>query len=452
MAQVSPARKIAFEILLQVDAGQAFASDLLQSRRVSLLSERDRGLATEIVYGVLRWRGEIDHRLEQLSGKSPQSLDREVLTALRLGIYQIAFLEKIPKSAAVNESVELTKLASKRSAAGLVNAVLRKCQPEKLLQHSGAAELSNPEFLMSVRRTIPEWMLERWEKNFRIDAANRLAWSANRVPPGTLRICSCTPEPNDIMGKLAEKGCSVRRGRYSSNALVAEAGEATLARLAEEMGLAIQDEASQIVPALLQVRAGDCVLDLCAAPGMKTSLLADRVDDGLVIAGDSSARRLKMLGKLLPRLTANATAVRVVRLDATQPLPFRQSFDRVLVDAPCSGTGTLARNPEIKWRLAPQDIERLAAMQRAILSSALSVLAPGGRLVYATCSLEPEENEQVVGSVLAATTDCRLLRRAELAEDLPEIAPLIDERGYFHTRPDLEAMDGFFAAVMSRLS
>ena len=450
MAQVSPARKIAFEALLQVDAGQAFASGLLQSRQASQLSERDRGLATEIVMGVLRWRGEIDHRLQQLSGKSPQSLDREVLTALRMGNYQIAFLEKIPRSAAVNESVELTKLAGKRSAAGLVNAVLRKCQPEKLLQHSGPDQLNDPEFLMSVRRTVPAWMLNRWEKNFGTDAANRLAWSATRASPSTLRVCSSTPEPHEVISKLAEKGCSVRRGQYSSNALVAEAGEAIVARLAEQMGLAIQDEASQIIPELLQVRSGNCVLDLCAAPGMKTSLLADAVGGGLVVACDSSSRRLQTLRKLLPRLTANVRAVRVVRLDATEPLPFRQSFDRVLVDAPCSGTGTLGRNPEIKWRLTPKDLERLPAMQRTILSSALSVLAPGGRLVYATCSLEPEENEEVVESVLAATSDCRLLSPAELAENLPEIAPLIDERGYFHTRSDLNGMDGFFAAVMSR--
>ncbi|HET9179199.1 MAG TPA: 16S rRNA (cytosine(967)-C(5))-methyltransferase RsmB [Terriglobia bacterium] len=450
MAQVSPARKLAFEILLQVDAGQAFASDLLQSRHFSALSERDRGLATEIAFGVLRWRGEIDHRLQQLSGKRPQSLDREVLTALRMGIYQIAFLEKIPRSAAVNESVELTKLAGKRSAAGLVNAVLRKCRPEKLLQRSGAAELNNPEFLMSVRRTAPAWLLERWEANFGAEAANRLAWASTQVPPTTLRICSSTPEPGDVIARLAEKGCKVRRGRYVPQALIAETGGAAVARLAELMGLAIQDEASQIVPELLQVRLGECVLDLCAAPGMKASLLADAVGDGLVVACDSSSRRLQTLRKLLPRLTANVRAVRVVRLDATQPLPFRQSFQGVLVDAPCSGTGTLGRNPEIKWRLTPKDLERLPAMQRTVLSSALSVLAPGGRLVYATCSLEPEENEKVVESVLAATSDCRLLGRAELAEDQPEIVRLIDERGYFHTRPDLDGMDGFFAAVMLR--
>ncbi len=341
MAQVSPARKIAFEILLQVDAGQAFASDLLQGRQVSALSERDRGLATEIVMGVLRWRGEIDHRLQELSGRSAQSLDREILTALRMGVYQIAFLEKIPKSAAVNESVELTKLSRKRSAAGLVNAVLRKCEPERLLEHLGGAVPDAPALLAGVRRSVPAWMLERWEKNFGAEAANRLAWAATQVPPTTLRICSTTPGPEEVIRKLEEKGSNVRRGKYASSALIAEEGETVVSRLADEMGLAIQDEASQLVPELLRVRPGERVLDLCAAPGMKTSLLADAVGDGLLVACDASARRLETLQRLLPRLTANASAVRLVRLDATQPLPFRQQFDRILVDAPCSGTGTL---------------------------------------------------------------------------------------------------------------
>ena len=449
MAQASPARKIAFDILLHVDAAKGYAADLLQGHQVSSLSERDRGLATEIAMGVLRWRGEIDHRIQKLSGRSPQWLDREVITALRMGIYQIAFLERIPKSAAVNESVELIKLSRKRSAAGLVNAVLRKCEPEKLLQVA-AVSPDDPELQAGARRSVPDWLLERWETNFGTKAANRLAWAATQVPPTTLRICSCTPEPEDVIRKFAEKGGNVRRGEYAPNALIPEAGEGAVSRLAEELGLAIQDEASQLVPELLLARPSQRVLDVCAAPGMKTGLLADAVGDGVLVACDASGGRVKTLRKLLPRLTANAAAVRVVRLDATRPLPFRQVFDRILVDAPCSGTGTLARNPEIKWRLTPDDLERLPAIQRTILANTLLVLRPGGRLVYATCSLEPEENEKVVESVLAEAPGCKVLGHAELADELPNIAPLIDARGYFRTRPDLHDMDGFFAAVIAR--
>lgn len=450
MAHVSPARKIAFKILLQVDAGHALASDLLQGREVAALSERDRGLTTEMVMGVLRWRGEIDFRLEQLSGKSAKSLDREVATALRLGIYQIAFLEKIPNSAAVNESVELTKMARKRSAAGLVNAVLRKCRPGKFRPGGEADFPHDQEMLASVRRAVPSWLLSRWEANFGVEAANRLAWCSTQVPPASLRICSCTREPSDAIWRFEEKGIKIRPGRLASQALVVEAGEGVVSRIAEEMGLAIQDEASQLVAELVDVRRGERVLDLCAAPGMKTSLLADAVGEGLLVACDSSARRLRTLWKLLPRLTASASAVQTVRLDATQALPFRQGFDRVLVDAPCSGTGTLGRNPEIKWRLTPEDLERLPVIQAGILSNALSLLAPAGRLVYATCSLEPEENEKVVEHGLAAAKGYRLLNHAELSANLPKTAPLIDEHGYFHTRPDLHGMDGFFAAVITR--
>lgn len=450
MAQVSPARKIAFDTLLLVDSGQSFATDLLQDRQVSALSERDRGLATEIVMGVLRWRGEIDHRLHNLSGRDPQTLDPEVATTLRMGIYQITFLEKIPKSAAVNESVELTKLSRKRSAAGLVNAVLHKCMPKRLLHAPGSGLPDDAELLAMARRSVPGWLLSRWETNFGTDAMNRLAWAATQVPSATLRICSSTPEPGEAVRRLVEKGRSVRRGKYGSKALIPGTGEGSVARLAGEIGLAIQDEASQLVPELLQVHPGECALDLCAAPGMKTSLLADKVGDGLLVAGDATARRLRTLRELLPRLTANAAAVQVVRLDAMQPLPFQQQFDRILVDAPCSGTGTLARNPEIKWRLNPEDLNRLPAIQRQILSNALSTLRPGGRLVYATCSLETEENETVVEDVLAANADFHLVSRAELAEGLPRIAPLIDDRGYFRTRPDLHGMDGFFAAVVTR--
>jgi len=203
-------------------------------------------------------------------------------------------------------------------------------------------------------------------------------------------------------------------------------------------------------PLLLAVRPGMRALDLCAAPGMKTSLLADAVGSGLIVACDRSRARLHTMRRLLPSLSANLGAIRILQLDASRQLPFGREFGRILVDAPCSGTGTLARNPEIKWRLKPEDIERLSELQAAILANALDLLATGGRLVYATCSLEPEENENVVESVLPKFSGCRLLGRQELAEEFPRLISLFDARGYFRTRPDRDGMDGFFAAVIAR--
>jgi 16S rRNA (cytosine967-C5)-methyltransferase len=212
----------------------------------------------------------------------------------------------------------------------------------------------------------------------------------------------------------------------------------------------IQDEASQLVTELVAPQAGQRVLDLCAAPGIKAAQVAQELGQGLLVACDSSARRLHTLQALLPRRVPNGIRLGLVRLDAARELPFSLRFDNILLDVPCSGTGTLARNPEIKWRLTPGDLIRLSEIQARMLRNALGCLAADGRLVYATCSLEPEENEQVVERVLDEAAACRLVGASELSRAHPTLAPLFDAQGYFRTRPDMHAMDGFFAAVIAR--
>ena len=369
---------------------------------------------------------------------------------LRLEHEPVGGRARVPARAAVNESVELVKRARKSSAASLVNAVLRRAASEA----KSPVERFLPSNLplaerLAILHSHPTWLVEHWLARLRESATLALLEANNRTPRLACAVHD-PPQRDAIIRELGTSGLRIEPGRLLKSAFAASGGSPARTEAFHTGKISIQDEASQLVAELVGVCPGDRVLDLCAAPGMKTSLLADDVGNGLLVACDSSARRLETLQKLLPRLTANTPAVRVVRLDATHPLPFRQKFDRILVDAPCSGTGTLARNPEIKWRLSVEDLERLRAIQRKILSNALSVLGPGGRLVYATCSLEPEENERVVESVLAGTADCRLLSRAELADELPKISPLIDARGYFHTRPDLHGMDGFFAAVIAR--
>jgi 16S rRNA (cytosine967-C5)-methyltransferase len=445
---ISAARKVAFQVLRRVESGRAFAVDLLARPQVSALREVDRKLATELVMGALRWRGELDFEIQRLSRKPLEYFDPEILTILRLGVYQIRFLERIPKSAVVNEAVELAKAVGKRSAAGLVNAVLRKCEPPTRRRTVREREEPDAGVLASVRRSFPPWLLERWERNFGTKAANALTWASNTVPHATIRVCDCDRE--EVKAQLAAEGISAEPGRYSSQSLTVRSGNVQSSRLLGEGRVVIQDEASQLVAALVAPKRGDRVLDLCAAPGIKTRQLADALGQGTLVACDLSVPRLRTMARLVPGRIPAAVSLDVVRLDARRGLPFGCVFDRVLLDAPCSGTGTLARNPEIKWRTQPSDLLRLAAAQETMLRNVLAVLTPGGRLVYATCSLEPEENEQVVGTVLGEAEEFRLLTTAELVAEFPALAPLFDSHGYFRTRADLHAMDGFFAAVIVR--
>ena len=454
---LSPSRRTAYEVLQRLESRREFAVDLLQRPEVSALKDADRRLATEIVMGVLRWRGDLDFQVEQISGKRTKGFDSEVLTILRIGAYQIRFLERVPKRAVVDDSVELTKAVRKRSAAGLVNAVLRKCEPPKDRVLGRDFENLSAESRESVRRAFPAWLWERWE-GITPDtlepgkvAAGRLAYASLQTPRTTLRVVNAGENLQDVRQELEAEGVATSPCLYAeARGLTVESGQVQTTRAYREGRVVIQDEASQLVAELVSPEPGQRVLDLCAAPGIKAGQLAQVLGTGTLVACDRSAARLRTLGKLLPKWVPAAVRLSMVRLDAARELPFGEKFDRILLDAPCSGTGTLARNPEIKWRLHPEDITRLAEMQAMMLRNALPALAPGGRLVYATCSLEPEENEGVVEKVLREQPAFRLLTSHELALKHPGLLPLFDSRGYFSTRPDQHAMDGFNAAVIVR--
>jgi len=451
----------AFQVLRRVDLGRSYAVELLQCREVSGLKDADRRLATELVMGVLRWRGELDFQIERLSRRPLKRLDPEVAAILRMGIYQIRFLTRVPKAAAVNEAVELCRAARKRSAAGLVNAVLRECTPPARPLTATPFDGLTAGERDSLRRTVPAWLLERWagriwpmgeprERRRAEEIALRLAWASVQAPRVTLRFTGKAATLEQVRRDLAGEGISTQLGVHARRALLVESGSILGSKAWREGQVVIQDEGSQLVAELLAPQAGQNVLDVCAAPGIKTGQLTQAMGKGTLVACDISGRRLRTLGKLLASQVPPEVGLDIVRLDATRPLPFRAIFDRILLDVPCSGTGTLARNPEIKWRLQAGDIGRLAGTQRNMLERALEVLAPGGRLVYATCSLEPEENEEVVERVLAGARGFRLLTRAELAGEFPWGKDLFDGQGYFRTRPDLHGMDGFFAAVVHR--
>jgi 16S rRNA (cytosine967-C5)-methyltransferase len=361
---ISPARRVAFDVLRKVEGG-GYASDLLHEMTAGL-DARDAGLAGEIVFGVLRYRAQIDYLIEHYGGRpladasgsfsgGRRRLDVEVRIALRMGVYQIRYLERVPGHAAVGESVELVKRAKKSSAAGFVNAVLRKVGREDVPWPSREVELS-----------CPEWLLARWERQYSRETAEGIARAALREPEKYTR------------------------------------------------GERVQDIGSQAIVPLLRLEAGQTFLDLCAAPGNKT---VQALETGVkAIACDVHWHRVRGMKDL---------GVPLAVVDGTKALPFSRKFDRILVDAPCSGTGTLARNPEIKWKLRQDDLTELQRRQKALLRNALELLAPGGILLYSTCSLEEEENQDVAwewGSAMEEETMRRI--------------------------PGMDEGDGFFAAVI----
>jgi len=452
---VSPSRRIAFDILRVVEAKGAHAGDLLHERLDARVKPQDAALATELTLGVLRWQGLLDFLVERQTKKTVAAMDAEVRIALRIGLYQLRYLNRVPARSAVNESVELVKRARKASAAGLVNAVLRRLADSATepVETQLPAGLPRAERL-AIIHSHPAWLVERWLKRFGEEQTVALLESNNRAPRTTLAVHDAAGAAQ-ARAALEAAGMQIAAGRWLKSTLVIESGAAgpALTQSAAYRGgkISIQDEASQMIPLLLDVQPGQRVLDLCAAPGGKTMTLAFAAGpSGSVVAADLHAHRLRGSVEQLRRTGAPNTCA--VALDATKPLPFSGEFDRILVDAPCSGTGTLGRNPEIRWRLRPEDLADLHRRQAELLERTLEVLAPGGVLVYATCSLEPEENEEVVGEIVAAHSEMqRVVPNESLRSDLLDSASdrnFVDAHGWFRTFPPAHHTDGFFAAIL----
>src|SRR6185437_8907185 len=387
----SPARMAAFRILLRVEREDSFAVELLHSDLLDDLSPTDKNLVTEIVMGVLRWRSALDDMIAHFSFTPFRKLDLEVLTALRIGTYQTAFLDRIPSHAAVNETVELVKQSRKTSAAGLANAVMQKI----LAQQKSGKRIPSQGTPGKVF-AHPDWLVQKWIQRFGEDVALKTCEYDQQIPETILRLSSATDEDT-----LRGAGVELAPGALMKNARSVVSGDATASELFRSAAIAIQDEGSQLVAAL--VGEGKRILDCCAAPGGKTSAMARRLPEAEIFAAELHPHRARLLRHMAPQ--AN---VRVVTSDALQ-LPFPAEFDRVLAYVPCSGTGTLARNPEIKWRLSAEDLKDLQQRQIAILKAAMKHVAPGGRIIYSTCSLETEENEQVIEPALAQNPDFHLI-------------------------------------------
>lgn len=438
---VSPARRCALDALRRVEEDAAFASAVLATCAAELQSN-DRALCHEIVFGCLRQQSWLDALLKHFAGRDPAKLDREVRRALRAGLYQIRFLTRIPASAVVNETVAHVRASGFTSAAGFANAVLRRAARE--LEFDPTEDISDELERLAVATSHPRFLLERWTRAFGKEAAAAIARANNQTSPTAIRINPLHERAAFAVEELAAAGGHVIASSLVADAWRIEGANAKLRELEAAGAIYIQSEASQLVAHALDAKAGERILDACAAPGSKATHIAALTHNrALIVAADIHPHRLRLLRRLAAR--QHLDSIRTVVMDSgADALPFQdESFHRVLVDAPCTGTGTLRHNPEIRFRLTHADIARLAALQKRILAAAARTVMSGGRLVYSTCSIELEENEEVVADFLSTRPGWRIV--ADAVSDA-----LRTDAGAARTFPHTHDTDGFFVQVFER--
>ena len=464
-AQPTQARLLAVRVLDRVQRARAYADlSLHQHLSHSNLSVTDRALATELVYGTLRWRGRVDYLLDQLLDQPVHKLEPVVASTLRIGAYQLLFSDRIPDSSAVDEAVRCVRALGVERATGLVNAVLRRLARERAEMRLPTLEEHPLQHLMHAL-SLPEWIAERWLAEYGPEAAAALAAASNAPPPLTVRTNITKTDRDALLAEVREHFPEAAPCRYARDGIrLGPKGDPLRDPGFLAGAFSVQDEAAQLVVGLLDPKPGDLVLDSCAAPGTKTTAIAERLGGlGGVLALDRHPRRLRLVARATRRLglagihtlerdvsrsLAGLPAGWLDALEGVRELPSQNVlFDRALADVPCSGLGTLRRNPDARWRVpatAPQD---LARAQISILKQTATVLRPGGHLVYSTCTLTSEENEEVVHAFLHDTPSFRCSRRDELPD---EVAELVDDDGFLRCLPHLHDTDGFFAVRFTR--
>ncbi len=442
-------RHVALDILIRVETRNRHPDDLLTDafKRHMALTGRDRAFITELVYGTLRWRGKIDWVIGRFSKVKTERMERVILHILRMGVYQLLFLTKTPHRATVNESVILTRKMKNREAAGFVNAVLRQIIREEAATGFPKVE-GAPQEVLAVEQAFPLWAVTKLWDRWGESETRAFCQASNRPAPLTLRVNTLKTNREELMERLRNQGLSVSPTCYSPDGLLLqEAPPVSKMPLLRSGYYQIQDEAAQLIAHLVNPQPGEKVLDACAAPGAKTTQLAQLMaGEGKIYALDIDAARLRLIRESCRRMGINN--VTMLRRDVTQSvvLPEGEEFDAILIDVPCTGWGTIRRNPDIKWRTGRGDVLRLASLQRKILDNLANFLRKGGRMVYSTCTVFEEENEALVKGFLGKRRDFSLDRvRVSFVDDA-----LFDARGFFRTLPHHHATDGFFAARLVR--
>ena len=444
----STVRHAALEILRRVQAQRLDLANAQAQIRPRLVDKRDRALATEIVIGTLRWRAKLDFIIQKASSRPLNRIDADLLDLLRLSAYQLLHLDRVPAHAVVYEAVNLAAQLGKKSASPFINAVLRTIEREMESQQLPARptdlQQTNQNSILdylSITQSHPRWLMERWCDRYGADAT--IMWTVfnNAVAPITLRVNTLKRSTSRLAEELLAYGIETRPSMWSPHALIVTRGNPHDSPLASQGLFWLQDEASQLIGELVAAKPGDQILDTCAAPGGKALVIATHMEDrGLVITADVRPARTRLLSSTFEQYRTQST--RVVRLDG-RSLPFPPVMRWVVVDVPCSGLGTLRRDPDIRWKRTAEDLASFAKLQVELLQEATQAVESGGRILYSTCSSEPEENEHVIRQFLAKNPRFAIERPAN-----PRISPLIDEEGFFRTLPHRDGLEAFFAAQL----
>ncbi len=439
-------RGICLDILNRIEKAGRHPDRLLTDsfKRYRHLTSLDRSFLTELTYGVIRWEGKLDWVIQQFSKMPFEKIELETLNVLRLGLYQLLFLSRTPSSAAVNESVELAKRIRGKGGAGFVNAILRSAIRQKDEIHYPDIS-KNPALHISVVQSHPIWLVQRWIKEMGIEETLKICLFNNQISPLTLRTNTLKMNRKDLFEKLGQKELKPFPTTYSEEGIVLKDPPPTSELPFFKEGLyIIQDESSQLVAFLMDPKPGEQILDACAAPGGKTTHMAQMMgNQGKIYALDISGEKFVLIEEMSRRL--GIKIVETIKGNAAKQLSIPQGlkFDRILADVPCSGFGTLRRNPDLKWRREEGDIKRLSELQLSILTNLAFYVKEGGILVYSTCTVFHEENEDVVEKFLGEHPEFQLDR---LDKFLPGKFHILIQKGYFKTFPPRNEMDGFFAA------
>ena len=464
--KVSPSRLAAFEILLKIEREKSFSSALLPFYEEKL-SPPDKSLCHQLTLGVLRRRIYLDRVVESFSKTKISKLDAEVLIALRLGLFQLLFLDKIPDFSAINESVNLVHRAKKRSAAGLVNAILRRATREKDFKFEFADETER----ISIETSHPRWLIEHWTRAFGLEETEKLARANNETPPLAFRLTAKADEKT--IETLRKLNLEINESEIAANGFRVASPNEMLFAFAGDGKIYFQEESSQLVGEAVKLQKGEKFLDVCAAPGSKFTQILSNAECGMQNAGLKDEDKTPIIPKIKDQPFTPRSAFRIPHLsvagdlhehrlrflrqsavnqgleslnfaayNAENQLPFADEiFDCILLDAPCSGTGTIRHNPEIRYFLTEKDFAELREKQLVILQNASKTLKKGGRVVYSTCSLEREENELVIERFLSSNAGFE-----KVLPDVPQ--KFLTEEGFARTFPQRDAADGFFIAVL----